>query len=454
MNSRKLLLLCFFITLMFCVHADEYTKLLIHSNESLGSTQFSDFSDSNHTISASGDVHHTDLVSKFGNRSISFDGDGDKLTISDSEDWNFASGLFTIDFWIRIDSSPGLNSIIHQCESSSSKLAFMIYISDTDSVRFLYSQDGSTPLELQTPPIIHGQWYHVAVVQTETDIKMFLNGTLLATQVNTGLYNSDVDIEIGAHTLGGYSFNGYLDEIRISKGIARWTDSFTPPSEEYFNSTFPLSISQVGNQMVELSWQEQDNINNYIIKYGTQSGSYSENIDVAQSTSHMFVTLTNDQKYYFKIEALDAAQQVISESIELFATPYNTKWTTQSNHMSFHGGYVGIGTDNPQSEFAVNGTITCRELKVRTDGWADHVFSDQYQLMSFSELNNYIKTHKHLPNIPSEQSLLNQGVNVNQMLTKHMEKIEELTLYILELKKENDHLKNRVLHLEQSENNS
>jgi len=112
------------------------------------------------------------------------------------------------------------------------------------------------------------------------------------------------------------------------------------------------------------------------------------------------------------------------------------------------GGNVGIGTTNPQSKLAVNGTITAQEVVVTLDGWADYVFEDDYQSMPLDELEQSIKKNKHLPGIPSAEEVAANGVNVGEMQVKLLQKVEELTLYVIELKKENEQLKRRVESLE------
>lgn len=88
-------------------------------------------------------------------------------------------------------------------------------------------------------------------------------------------------------------------------------------------------------------------------------------------------------------------------------------------------------------KLAVSGKVICEELKVKLSGsWPDYVFDQDYKLPGLEEVEQYIKEHKHLPNIPAAAEIETNGMEVGEMQKKMMEKIEELTLYVIELKKE------------------
>ena len=99
-------------------------------------------------------------------------------------------------------------------------------------------------------------------------------------------------------------------------------------------------------------------------------------------------------------------------------------------------GNVGIGTISPTYKLSVKGTIGCGEIKVEdVNLWADFVFEPEYNLMSLNELEIFIKTNKHLPEIPTATDVKENGIAVGEMNAKLLQKIEELTLYIIQLEK-------------------
>jgi hypothetical protein len=96
-------------------------------------------------------------------------------------------------------------------------------------------------------------------------------------------------------------------------------------------------------------------------------------------------------------------------------------------------GNIGLGTDETFGyRLAVNGAIITEEVTVKTKAnWPDFVFTEDYELLSLAELSHYIDQHKHLPGIPSAKEVQNDGLNVGEMEGLLLQKIEELSLYII-----------------------
>jgi len=107
-------------------------------------------------------------------------------------------------------------------------------------------------------------------------------------------------------------------------------------------------------------------------------------------------------------------------------------------------GNVGIGTTSPDAKLAVKGQVHAQEVKVDLNGAVapDYVFEKDYQLTSLEEIKNYIDQNKHLPEVPSAAAMEKNGVQLGEMNMLLLKKIEELTLYVIELKKSSDEFKN------------
>ncbi|MEO6253359.1 MAG: hypothetical protein ABIO79_08650, partial [Ferruginibacter sp.] len=109
------------------------------------------------------------------------------------------------------------------------------------------------------------------------------------------------------------------------------------------------------------------------------------------------------------------------------------------------GGNVAIGNVVAGSagyKLAVTGKMICEEVRVKlSTAWPDYVFEDNHQLLPLQQLSQFIKTNKHLPNIPPANEIEKNGMELGDMQKKMMQKIEELTLYILQQQKEIEELK-------------
>lgn len=132
-----------------------------------------------------------------------------------------------------------------------------------------------------------------------------------------------------------------------------------------------------------------------------------------------------------------------------------TNFSYISRFAILNSGAVAIGVDAGGSGvvvpsgylLAVKGKVICEEVKVKlySSGWPDYVFSKNYNLKSLIEVENFINKNHHLPDMPSAKELeQNEGLSVSEMLTKQQEKIEELTLYLIEQHKTIKLLENKV----------
>ncbi len=124
------------------------------------------------------------------------------------------------------------------------------------------------------------------------------------------------------------------------------------------------------------------------------------------------------------------------------------QWSQNGDDIYFNTGQVCIGVTTPQSALTVNGTITAKEIEVQVDILPDFVFEDNYKLMSLNKLEKHIKKEKSLPGIPTSREAVEEGLKLGEMQAKLLEKVEELTLYVIEQNKEIAELKEKISKLE------
>lgn len=153
--------------------------------------------------------------------------------------------------------------------------------------------------------------------------------------------------------------------------------------------------------------------------------------------------MTSSIIYKNNYEEWQVGNQAYGTSGFNFASLSGIKMTIKSS------GNVGIGTTNPDAMLTVKGTIHSNEVKVDLNvPGPDYVFEPTYKLMSLEETKAYIEKYKHLPEVPSAKEMETNGVQLGEMNMLLLKKVEELTLYLIELKKENDALKSRVERIE------
>lgn len=126
-----------------------------------------------------------------------------------------------------------------------------------------------------------------------------------------------------------------------------------------------------------------------------------------------------------------------------FWRPYNdqTGVLNYAIYIEDKDGNVGINTNCPRSKLSVNGTVRAKEVIVTLEGWCDHVFLPDYKLTGLYELESYVNEYHHLPGVPTENDVLEDGAHLGEMNAILLQKVEELTLYVIELQKQIDELK-------------
>lgn len=185
---------------------------------------------------------------KFGTASLLLDGNSDYITLVDSDDWTFNAD-FTIDFWVRFNDKTGAQAFCGQSVDGSNVWVFRK--DADDKLTFFHLFGGSYEGQFTTtaaPSISNDTWYHIAFVRSSNTAYMFFDGTSQAITIIDAFTGALTDV--GAATLqvgasaGASLVNGWIDELRISKGIARWTANFTAPTAAYAADSLPLTSSR------------------------------------------------------------------------------------------------------------------------------------------------------------------------------------------------------------------
>lgn len=221
---------------------DQYVKLLLHAEGADGSTTFTDSSASAHTVTAVGNAQIDTAQFKFGSSSILFDGTGDQVALDGSSDFAFGTGDFTIDFFIRRNAS-GEQILFDMRPPGGNGLYPLIYINSANAL--VYHTNSANRIT-QAGSVSTGVWHHIALTRANGVTRLWFNGGQ-----SGGDYVDSNDYIVGASrpSIGGNGnnpavsgFNGWMDEVRVSKGIARWTAVFTPPAAPAPLTTDVLTI--------------------------------------------------------------------------------------------------------------------------------------------------------------------------------------------------------------------
>jgi len=188
---------------------------------------------------------------KFGLSSLLLNGNSDYVTLSDSADWYFGTGDFTVDFWVRFASIVDLQVFAGQsADVDNDWFLRKTTHANGDKLGLYFESGGVAKAQYDMTNAWAGcaidTWYHIAFVRNGTTAKIFIDGVSQTLTETTAFGTNDVGNVAAILTIGqgqGNYVNGWMDEFRISKGIARWTANFTSPTLAYVtNGPFDLLI--------------------------------------------------------------------------------------------------------------------------------------------------------------------------------------------------------------------
>ena len=225
-------------------------ELLLPFDGANDATSTTDESDSNHTVSFNGSADISTAQSKFGGSSLYLPGgSNDWINIAGSSDFNFGTDDFTIELWMyRTHTAYGVVFETRGGEDTTSTDGITFYLGSGGNDELRVAVNRSAIIDLNQDHQINDQWQHFAIVREGSTMTLYIDGTARGTASNSTDFDRSRPIRIGNHHgsgSGGYGFQGYIDDFRVTKGLARYTSNFTPPSAAH-----PTSDSVTENKYI------------------------------------------------------------------------------------------------------------------------------------------------------------------------------------------------------------
>ena len=185
-----------------------------------------------------GDAQISTSVFKYGTGSLSFDGSGDYLSTRSTPNLAFGRENFTIEAWVYANSTGSFNGVFSQWPDNNATVNNSYVLESVGSNMQFYWAVGTTlggPATLGT--ITTGVWIHYAICRSGNTLYPFKDGVLGTTvSITDTLNNPTSNVTVGGLVAGGGYWNGYIDDLRITKGYARYTANFTPPTQAFPNN--------------------------------------------------------------------------------------------------------------------------------------------------------------------------------------------------------------------------
>ena len=203
-----------------------------------------DLSANGHTLTANGNAAAGDASPvKFASGSLTFDGTGDYITVPDDASLDFGSGDFTVELWVYHNGALGnYESPCGNFPADNSPDGFYFASENTGKMRFL-AGDGSWQVGIvDTANLPINQWVHLAATREDNKFTLWVNGVSRGTTTTTSFsISNNTPLYVGVHTQSGvqsnHYWNGNIEDLRVTKGVARYTSNFTPPT-----ASFPTSL--------------------------------------------------------------------------------------------------------------------------------------------------------------------------------------------------------------------
>ena len=335
-------------------------SLLLHFSGSNGSTTFIDNSPSPKTVTSNNGASISTAQSKFGGTSGFFDGTDDYLSISYNSDFNFGTDSFTWESWIYPTNISGIDGIYATSGGSGVNPKFAVHLNaGTPSIHYNNLTNGSDLYTTATSAVSINTWTHLAFVRNGSNWTWYINGN----SAGTGTNNTTITFT-SQPTYIGYGgeayftpFNGYIDEVRVTKGVARYTGSFTTSSVAFPDN---IGVTQLQTKYVGLV----GGLNDSTVDYGIEKLSDSS----------------------LKIRKMTATGQPLSGSDNTLSASVDRVYVNVLNYSNISVGSTLLGQAftavGSTSSYALSrSVVNPYEIVVAVDG-AVQSFNDAYSVTS------------------------------------------------------------------------
>ncbi|MCA0229470.1 MAG: LamG domain-containing protein [Bacteroidetes bacterium] len=318
------------------------------------------------------------------------------------------------------------------------------------------------------------RWHLMTFTHDGSTSKLFLDGALQNTATNVTLNTFSTPLAIGRLTFGPYYFSGSLDEVRVYNRALTATEV-----QQMYSAEVPTNLQTDVIKLGTNKLIHTTGIANMFV--GTNAGINTTGANNTFLGNTAGLGITSGQGNVFLGSNANGFGANMGTLQRSGAIGYNARVSIndaivlgdfQNNNLK-----VGIGVHDPQHRLDVKGVINMRaafnqpalkinghdflelgsqgefivsnfKMKYQSENqWADRVFKKGYVLMPLAQLDEYIRERGHLPGIPTASEVVEKGISAQEMTAKLLEKVEELTRYVIELKKENDTLKKNYKEL-------
>jgi hypothetical protein len=197
-----------------------------------------DKSQTGKSIALKGNVKSSTTAYKYLTSSMAFDGTGDYIDIPVEDQFGFGTGDFTVEFWFNYTGTMGTRpmQLGTGVNGSSHYSGWAVRIESGNSLQFERYSGGHTNYTFGTFSSSAGNWHHLAITRAGTTLRGFIDGTQIGSDLTSSLsfdaHNTTDPLRIGwgYDGRGNFYWNGYMSDVRLTKGLARYTAAFTPPT--------------------------------------------------------------------------------------------------------------------------------------------------------------------------------------------------------------------------------